>query len=419
VRFAVRRSPQVFAERATVAALEWIPSVRVSANVTLESWARYVSDQISGIDRTSPALRRVAQEIAAPIKDRAALPAAVVKWVNEHVEPEADLLEPATFSLARGRGNRTALLLALGRTLGLAVDVAFARPLNTAAPDAPLVPQELDDFGEIVVRFAGPAGTRFVDPRLRRAPFGYLGPALEGAPLLLLGEGRVSPERARSSTPDARSVTLAARVGPEGEGSATVTEELSGWPALEWVEMLDRAGNDRTKLRQDFEQHSLSQNFPGAVLTDLAVDLRDGGAGGARVTYSFSHPELATRDGAVLKISPTFFRSQPARRYATEPARRTTLLLGADVPLDLEAHIDLPAGSKVVDAGDSGEVATAGGRLRFAERRDVKGAQVILRRQARLPLSRVEPKDYAEVAGKLRRVDPLESADIRVQLPAK
>ena len=417
VRYAVRHSPQVFAERATVAGLEWIPSVRVSAEVSMERWGRFLSDQLGGIDRGSPALRRVAREIAAPVKDRGRLPEAVVKWVNEHIEPEADLLEPATFSLARGRGNRTALLLALGRTLGLGVDLTFGRPLNVAAPGAPLVPQELDDFGDVVVRFSTPAGTRLVDPRLRRAPFGYLGPALDGAPLLVLAEGRVAPERARSSTIDARSVALAARLGLEGEGSATVTEELTGWPALEWVEMLDRAGNDRSKLRQDFEQRSLSQNFPGAVLTDLKVDLREGGAQGARVIYSFTHPELASRDGAVLKIAPTFFRSQPGRRYATEPARKTTLLLGADIPLDLEARIELPAGTKVLDAGDSGEVVAGG--LRFAERREVKGGTVILRRQSRLPLMRVEPKDYADVAGKLRRVDPLESAEIRIQLPSK
>jgi len=87
--------------------------------------------------------------------------------------------------------------------------------------------------------------------------------------------------------------------------------------------------------------------------------------------------------------------------------------------MDLEARIDLPPGTKVVDAGDSGEVVTAAGAVRFAERREVKGGQVIVRRQSRLPLSRVDPKEYPEVAGKLRRVDPLESAEIRIQLPGK
>src|SRR5204863_7012450 len=139
------------------------------------------------------------------------------------------------------------------------------------------------------------AGRRYIDPRLRRAPFGYLGPAQDGAPLLVPVERRPAAELAHGSAPDSRRVVLNARLGLEGEASATVVEELTGWPALEWVEMQDRAGNDQSKLRQDFEQRSLSQNFPGAVLTDLKVTLVEGQA--ARVEYAFTHPELASRDG--------------------------------------------------------------------------------------------------------------------------
>jgi tetratricopeptide (TPR) repeat protein len=417
VRFAVRHVPQLFPERASVPSVEWIPSVRLSSGVTMDGWARFLSDQVQGIDRSSPSLRRVAQEIAAPVKDRARLPEALVRWLGEHIEPEADLLEPATFSLARGRGNRTALLLALGRALGLPVDVVFARALTTAAAEAPAVPQELDDFGEILVRFSTAEGPRYVDPRLRRAPFGYLTPGIDGAPMLVPSERRASPELARSSVPDGRTVRLSARLGAEGEASATVVEELTGWPVVEWLEALDRAGNDRAKLRQDFEQRSLSQNVPGAVLTELQVQPRDDG--GVRVSYSFTHPALASREGSVLKFAPTFYRTQPGRRYATEPRRRTTELLGPDLPLDLEARFELPAGVKVVDPGDDGEVATIKGSARFAERREAKGGALTIRRQSRLPLSRVSPADYADVAAKLRQVDPLESAEVRLSVPAR
>jgi tetratricopeptide (TPR) repeat protein len=414
-RFAVRHVPQLFPERSAVPAVEWIPSVRVSADVTAERWARFLADQLAGVDRTSPALRRTARELAAQTRDPARLPEAIVKWVNEHIEPEADLLEPATFSLARARGNRAALLLALGRTLGLAVDVVFARPLSTAAADAPMIQQELDDFGTALVRLATPAGARYVDPHLRRAPFGYLPPALDGAPVLVPGQGGAAAVFARNVVADTRRVALNARLGVEGEASVSVVEELTGWPALEWVEMVDRAGTDRAKLRQDFEQRGLGQNFPGATLTDLKVDLQDGGI---RVTYAFTHPELASLEGGVLKLAPTFFRSQPARRYATEASRKSTLLLGPDVPLDLEARFELPAGAKVLDRGESGDVTAAGGLVRFAEQREGQGNAIVVRRQARLPLLRVPPDAYAELVGKLARVDSLEAAEIRIALPA-
>jgi tetratricopeptide (TPR) repeat protein len=416
LRFVAREVPQLFTERGAVPPVEWMPSVRLSSGVSLASWSRFLADELYGVARSSPSLRKAAQEIAASAAgNRQRLPELLTTWVNGHVEPESDPLEPASFSLARGRGNRAAVLLALARALGVPAELGFARPLTTAAPDAPAVTQELDDFADLLVRLPG---DRFYDPRLRRAPFGYLPPTLAGAPVLMIGAA-AAPVRAATSAEDSRRVVLDARLGADGQASATVTEDLRGWPAIEWVEMIDRAGQDRTKLRQDFEQHFLSQNFPGAILGELQVSLDDGGAGGAHVRYTFTHPELAQRDEGVLKLSPTFFRAQPGHRYAAEVRRRTTLQLGFETPLELEARLTLPPGAHLIDAGDSGEVAAGpGGALRFVEVRKAQGAEVLLRREARLPMIRVSPADYPVVAAQLRRVDPLEQSEIRLEVPA-
>ena len=427
-RFLAEKMAQLFAERSSVTALDWIPSVRVSSGVSAAGWSRYLADQLAGVARGSPALRKVAAEIAAG-KDKNGDPAAaLVRWINDRIEPEAELVEPATSTLARGRGNRTALMVALAQAMGIDAQVVFARPLTSAAADAPVTPQELDDFAETLVRFPAHGGrpARFADPRLRKAPFGYVPPAVNGAPVIVPGPSERGPalETVASSVPDARSVVVEVKVAADGEASARVTEDVTGWPALEWIEMLDRAGKDRGKLRQDFEQRWLSQHFPGATLGDLQVDLPGpaDAAGTVRARYGFTHPELGTRDGGVLKLAPTFYRSQPGRRYATEPGRRTTLLLGFDVPVDLEARFELPRGARVLDAGASAVVDA--GQARFAEQREIAPAaaggspRVTVRRQARLPLVRVTPKDYPDVAGKLRRVDPLEQAEIRVELPA-
>ena len=46
--FATGRVPQLFAERSSVPAIEYVPSVRASSGVTWMAWARYLGDQLHG-----------------------------------------------------------------------------------------------------------------------------------------------------------------------------------------------------------------------------------------------------------------------------------------------------------------------------------------------------------------------------------
>ena len=418
--FVVRGKPQAFPERAAVPASEWIPSVRVSSGVTLDAWSRFIADRMFRLSRGSPQVRHVARTLADRAGgDRGVLPEAIVAWVRTHIEPEADFGESATVTLARHRGNRTALILALARSLGVRADLVIARSLLQAEADAPVTASDLDDFREFLVRFPSAAGDRFVDPQIRRAPFAYLLPGFDGAPAVVVGTHQVV--KAVSGVKDSRSVTLRARLESDGGAKVAVTEQLSGWPAVEWTELLDRAGKDRTKLRQDFEQHWLGQHFPGAELDTLTVEPGDDGIG-TRVSYTFKSARMAARQGGVLRLHPVFFQAQPGRRFGTEPQRRTALMLGYDVPLDLDAEIALPSGAKVIDVGQGGEV-TAGG-AHFFEKRQVTAAgdssvSIILRRQSRLPIMRVLPGEYQDVAAKLRAVDPVEQGEIRIAVPGK
>jgi hypothetical protein len=230
-------------------------------------------------------------------------------------------------------------------------------------------------------------------------------------------------ETARSRGQEARSVRLELRLERDGSGAGEVRESLRGWPAIEWASLHERLQDDDGKLRQDFEQRWLSHHFPGARLEQLAIEIDKRREGEAVLRYSFSSPGLATRQGSELRLVPTFFRSQPARRFATEGQRHTPLLVGVDPPLDLEAQIVLPAGATVLDPGREGTIATGKGKiLRFSERRQIvadprrrdAAAQVWIRRQANLPLVRVDPSEYQIVASELRRVDPLEQGEIRI-----
>jgi cellulose synthase operon protein C len=412
--FVRRAQPQLFPERAAVPAVEWIPSVRVSSGVTLERWSRFVAERFARVPRGSPEIRQLAGAIARQAGgQQSKLAEAVVAWVGEHIEPEGSYVDSATATLARRRGNRAGLTLALLRSLGVPADLALARSRFTAEADAPLDPAQLDDFHEVLVRIPSPEGDCFVDPQLRHAPFGFVPSGLDGAKAVVVGTREVVP--VVSAVKDGRRVILRARLAADGSAQVAATEELSGWPAVEWSETLDRTGKDRSKLRQSFEQQWLGHHFPGAQLDGLDVET---GSAGTTVKYTFRVAHFADRRDGELRLRPLFFRARPGRRFGTEPQRKTTLSLGPDVPLDLDADFALPPGAQVLDVGQGGEVNVA--LARFVEQRKVVGGTTIkLRRSSRLPLMRVLPGDYQAVAAKLREVDSLEQAEMRVAVPAR
>jgi cellulose synthase operon protein C len=418
--FVVGEKPQLFPERSAVPAQEWVPSVRVASGVTRLHWSRFVADRMARIVRGSPEIRRTAARIAKEAGgDRGRFPEAIVSWVREHIEPEADYSEAATITLARSRGNRAGLIMALARSLGVPADLVLARSLLLAEASAPIVLSEIDEFRDALVRFPSTGGDRFVDPLVRRAPFGYLYPGLDGAPAVVVGADAMV--KTVSSVKDSRSVSLRARLSSDGAAQVEVNEQLAGWPAVEWVELLDRVGRDQTKLRREFEQNWLGHHFPGAQLETLSVAAGDGSTG-ARVHYTFKAARMAARQGDVLRLRPMFFQSKPGRRFGTEPQRKTTLLLGHNVALDLDAEFALPGGAKVLDVGQGGVVNE--GEARFSESRQVGTGddgmpRIRLRRQARIPIMRVLPADYEGFAAMLRTVDPIEQGEIRIAVPAE
>ena len=436
--FLATNVPQLFAERSAVPAIEYVPSVRASSGVGWNAWARYLTEELHDAVRVSPEVAALARRIAAPAGgDRARIAAAIVDWVTENIEATDELAEPAGYTLARGRGSRVTLTLALAAELGLPAEVVLARSRLVADGAAAAPAQELDDFADTLVAFDLAPKRIYSDLRLRHAAFGYVPPGLDGARTLSLRDGSFGVARSAAGE-DRRTIDMTIRLDERGGGSAVATEELAGWPALEWADLVDRFGADRVRLREDFEQRWLGVQFPGARLRDLEVDLpRDasGRVGTARVRYSFVSAHLAVAVAGAgassgdrstgareMRIAPTFFRSQPGRRFAAEPQRSTALMLGFDVPIRMTATVELPGAARLDAPGPSGDlVVSRAGGYRFVEARDVEPGRpnvIVLRRESTLPIMRVAPGEYAGVAADLRRVDGAEQAEIRIRLGA-
>lgn len=425
--FVARQVPQVFPERAADNALQWIPSVRLASQVDARSWAAFVAERLSTIARPSPQVEDVAAEVLAEAggasagqADRAA---ALVAWTTKNIEAEGTADEPATFALARGRGNRLAVALALGRALGVRAEPVMVRPLSVAAHDDVSSPEEVMSFSEVILYFpdlpsaSGQPGV-FVDLRLRHAPFGYVPPGLDGARALNL-DG--VPRFTSSLVSDRREVDLRLAVALDGGATLKVSEHLVGSPAIEWAEALEQIGADEDKRQRRFEDAYLAHQFPGAELQKVSFDVRDGEV---HLNYEAKLERLASVSSRGMTVEPRFFVSQPGRRFATEPTRATTLLVGPDVPLVLNATVTWPAGFRVIDAGEGVAVEPLGPHgPRFVERRTVSPgqagspAQVVIHRESRVPLLRVSPSSYAKLSASLRKVDAAEQSVIRVVAP--
>ena len=105
----------------------------------------------------------------------------MVDWVTENIEATDELADPASFALARGRGQPDRAGAGARRELlGIPARPVLARSRLVADAAAPQPPQELDDFADALVELdVGAAGKPvfvYADLRLRHAAFGYLPP---------------------------------------------------------------------------------------------------------------------------------------------------------------------------------------------------------------------------------------------------
>ena len=132
--------------------------------------------------------------------------------------------------------------------------------------------------------------------------------------------------------------------------------------------------------------------------------------------YAFASPRLGVAEAGRLRVSPTFFRAQPGRRYAVEPRRATSMMTSFDVPTTLVARIELPAGAQIAQAAGIAPPRTGETPYHYSEARQFgvtsSGVPLLtVRRVARLPLMRVAPDAYPAFAQDLRRVDAAERED--------
>lgn len=441
--WARRRVPRVLPEppQADSLAVEWLPSVRVAARLDLQAWRDYLRDRLWSVLRENDELRLLAEREAGPLPAPGALaPAAewyerarrLDRWVRRNIKQGGSIDEDATVVLSRREGHRVVLLAALLRVAGVPFELGVARPPLSPRLDGPLADTEA--YSQPLLRAFG---RLWLDPHYRHAPTGFVRPGLRGARVLVLldqhgpalGGGplqlrtvdlpREGGAGAAGVGPaaDLRRVGLSLALEPDGAGEVIAREALTGWPALEWREELERL--DDAQVRKELEQRSLGFFFPGAALSELKYGPLDDDEAPFVVEYRFRAPQLARArraPGAQASelVLPVPYPALLSKRYVGGPQRRTPLLLQYVVPTELDAQVALPAGA--VAGAVAGAQALGDEFGRFRQQVEARGAALRLRQSFFMPSARVEPARYGALRQFAGQVDAAEDRAAVIRL---
>jgi transglutaminase-like putative cysteine protease len=338
--FATTRMPQVIAEPQATPYAEWIPSVRVASGLSLEGWRDFLRDGHLIAERANPQLTEIALRETKGLATVEEKVRALDRWVRRAITKSGGSLDdPATFTLARGEGNRTTLLAALCRAAGVPFEIWLARSAQAPRLDGALPDLEAFDQPVLAIARGGGAPPLFVDPRFRHGPAGFIVWPLRGQPALVLGDGPLRTETVAAPSDDDRHVELEARLEPSGAAEVSVVERLRGAAALDWREALEKLPADR--VRPEFEVRTLARLFPGSTLRELSWEHADDDEQTFVVKYKFQVAQLARRVKGAL-VLPAPFPAMLGRNYVGVGARKTPLFVDQATPSKLVGTFLLP-----------------------------------------------------------------------------
>jgi cellulose synthase operon protein C len=409
-----RGVPQAVPEPLSPPAVETLPSVRVGAGVSHAGYRDAVRDQLFGLLRANAELRALAAKLCGHSARQLECARAVHAWVTKQIQNGDD--GGATATLARRQGNRLMLTAALLGEAGLRVEPWLVKSRTQAVDPVPGAPALLEDgdFADIILRAEADGQPLFLDPRSRRTPFAYLGPALRGATgmRLVAGGPIFTPVPARGVGEDQRTVTLTITLQPDGSARVRARERLRGVGAQEWRDSLDQMQGDQ--ISKEFEQRWLGYFFAGATLDKLVIEGREDPSRELLLSYDFTLARLGRRTGKTVSLPAAFFPLELSKRYVAVAQREHPLVVLEHPPTELRVELLLPAGARAA-VPPAAAVRTAFGRFEWSGR--VAGGRIELQRRSAVPLGRVAPGAYPAFVGFAAAVDQAETRELEITLP--
>jgi len=417
-RWEARNLEPMVAEPRSVPPREYLPQLRLGLRLGREDSRRALSALLPERLRPDRAIEDRARALIEPWpapRDRVRRIFAAVQQDVPASEGSGGLRDAATHVLARGRGSRATLLVALLRAAGIPAEVVAIRPVAAAALE-----RELPDLGEFtyfVVR-ARPDGRRpiWLDTNYRFAEYDYLAPGLQEQPALVLRPDAANEDFRTPTFPISRErkdIALDLELGADGSVRGRGVEKIRGWMATNLREALVRM--QPFQHRQMFEL-ALNRYFPGLTLEEYEIGDLEAGGDGTPLTlrYEFEVARLARPVDDTLVLEQGLYPVRLGPSFLRLAERKLTLLVDALNYARIAINLRLPAGARIATAPEPIDLRERFGRYRLTVEALAHGLKI--EKLIEVPPQRIPPEAYGEFAEFCHAVDQREEAETVITL---
>lgn len=410
-------SPRVVIERRNVpahlpepdspATEEFLPFVQVGIGAGNDELALAFADALAYRAAVTREIEDFAREAAGSTTGLEAARRVYARLTDAVKGTETSLSEPASFALARGRGNRLLVLKAALAALGIRSHIALVRTFLADPAPYRFPTPERSAYPVLVLSFPG-TGLVWLDPNLRHAPFSALAPQVAGQDAVILPSlGRTLRHARTLENPDEpRQVTGTLALGEDGRLTGTGREVYRGVTAAYLKVGLEPLGPES---RRQTVESALARAFRGARLESFQID-----ESGAEVVlaYAFAADGHARTEGDRLVLPGPTVPALLGQRFVKSAARSVPLLVGA--PEHVVTHVELLLPPGRLPATSVGPIALDGPFGSFSRTERTADGKLVVEETFRLRMQRVAPRDYAEFARFAAVVDRAQGREIEL-----
>ncbi|MBN2530033.1 MAG: DUF3857 domain-containing protein [Deltaproteobacteria bacterium] len=392
VTFRRRNIEPLQSEPDTPDALEFLPSVRVTAAANNRALCEWYTTLLHGKSQQSPKLKQFATKIA--LKGESNAPDSkkadrIYTWIIRNIENDSMLFEPVTHIYSRRRGNRARLFqtmlnaVGINARLGLATH-AWGDHTRSAIPD-------MNRYSSPLILL--PDGT-WVHMDADETLMGTLPAELKHQSVLLPDTCEIAKTNSGRIPLDETVIDATIALDDNGSGTGTVTESITGEMASLLRSLFK---GSKSEHRRIVEEHLLASKFPEAVLQDFSLrNIHDGDVP-LTVVYHIRLEGMLqqTANGSHLFIP---LKTDFTQLTGGLAKRAMPLVLATYMKSTYVVDIELPQTLAVSQLPQSQCVSDASGRAEYCIRyeTETENHRVRIERKTHLNIQRIAPEHYTD-----------------------